>query len=222
MYETKKLYRSKKNRIIFGVCGGLAEYYNVDATIVRVGWIFMSIIFSFPILVYLILFFVVPEEGVKRGKDKRESELKDFANSMPSRMQGFVDEIKNRKKAYNSKFDWVKIGIAASVLILVFKIFVPHEEISSIIFVVGTLVLIYYIAKNKNWIKNNVNFDTQNKKNYYSNDIIRMQKNSQKDFPIREILFILFLIALLLIYLINNHPWFAEQYVNIKEWMFSV
>ena len=35
----KRLYRSKKNRIIAGVCGGIAEYFNIDPTIVRLLWL---------------------------------------------------------------------------------------------------------------------------------------------------------------------------------------
>ena len=35
----KKLYRSKTNKKIFGVCGGLAEYFDIDPTLVRLGWV---------------------------------------------------------------------------------------------------------------------------------------------------------------------------------------
>ena len=35
--EGKRLYRSRKDRMICGVCGGLAEYFNIDATLIRLG-----------------------------------------------------------------------------------------------------------------------------------------------------------------------------------------
>jgi phage shock protein C len=59
----KKLYRSRKERKIWGICGGLAEYFDVDPTIVRV--ILVSSIFcgTLGIWIYLVMRFMVPEEG---------------------------------------------------------------------------------------------------------------------------------------------------------------
>lgn len=60
--EVKKLYRSKKNRMVAGVCGGLAEYFNVDPTIVRLVAVLSLLPGVIPGLIpYLILWFVVPE-----------------------------------------------------------------------------------------------------------------------------------------------------------------
>ncbi len=39
----RKLYRSKTNRVIGGVCGGIAEYLNVDPTLIRVLWVLGSL-----------------------------------------------------------------------------------------------------------------------------------------------------------------------------------
>ena len=57
----KKLYRSKGNKMIFGVCGGIAEYANVDPTIIRVIWAVVSIFFFPAILAYLVCGFIIPE-----------------------------------------------------------------------------------------------------------------------------------------------------------------
>jgi phage shock protein PspC (stress-responsive transcriptional regulator) len=60
--EYKKLYRSRTNRMVSGVCGGLGEFANVDPTIIRLlfaaGTIFSGGIL---LLVYLAMIFVVPE-----------------------------------------------------------------------------------------------------------------------------------------------------------------
>jgi phage shock protein PspC (stress-responsive transcriptional regulator) len=37
----KKLYRIEEGKMIFGVCGGVAEYFGIDPTIVRIGWLFL-------------------------------------------------------------------------------------------------------------------------------------------------------------------------------------
>jgi phage shock protein C len=56
----KRLYRSMKNKILGGVCGGIAEYYNMDPTIVRLLWVFFSLMFGVGILAYLIAWIIVP------------------------------------------------------------------------------------------------------------------------------------------------------------------
>ena len=60
---TKRLYRSKKDRMIAGVCGGLAEYFNIDPVIVRLIAVLLLLPGGFPGLVpYLIFWVLVPEE----------------------------------------------------------------------------------------------------------------------------------------------------------------
>ncbi len=59
----KKLYRSRTNRMIFGVCGGIAEFFAIDPTIVRLVFVAGALLgFGSFILIYLVMFFVVPEE----------------------------------------------------------------------------------------------------------------------------------------------------------------
>ncbi len=63
MNGTKRFTRSIHDRMIAGVCGGIAEYFDVDATLVRVAFVLLSVLSAaFPgLLVYLILWLVVPE-----------------------------------------------------------------------------------------------------------------------------------------------------------------
>jgi len=58
----RRLTRSKRHKMIAGVCGGIAEYLEVDVTVVRVLYILVSIVSAaFPgILAYIILMFVMP------------------------------------------------------------------------------------------------------------------------------------------------------------------
>ena len=58
----KKLFRSKKDRMLGGVAGGLAEYFSVDPTLVRLLFVFVALWLGGGILVYLIMWIVVPEE----------------------------------------------------------------------------------------------------------------------------------------------------------------
>ncbi|MCL2283494.1 MAG: PspC domain-containing protein [Fibromonadales bacterium] len=59
----KQLRLSNKDRKIAGVCGGLAEYFGLDPTIVRVMWLCCVILAGFGFLAYLICWFVIPRES---------------------------------------------------------------------------------------------------------------------------------------------------------------
>jgi phage shock protein C len=58
----KRLYRSKTNKIIAGVCGGIAEYSNIDPTIVRLLWLLFSLIWGTGLVAYIIAWIIIPEE----------------------------------------------------------------------------------------------------------------------------------------------------------------
>lgn len=59
----KRLYRSKKDRMIAGVCGGLAEYFGVDPVIIRIIAFILLLPGGLPgLLPYVVLWIVVPED----------------------------------------------------------------------------------------------------------------------------------------------------------------
>lgn len=59
---TKKFYRSRKDRVIAGVCGGLAEYFEIDAIIVRLFALILILSLGAGFVAYLIAWLVVPDE----------------------------------------------------------------------------------------------------------------------------------------------------------------
>ena len=58
----KKLYRSRTDKKICGVCGGLAKYLNMDATIVRVLMVLLTLFVGGGLLAYIICALIIPEE----------------------------------------------------------------------------------------------------------------------------------------------------------------
>ena len=58
----KNLYKSEKNKVISGICGGLGEYFDVDPTIIRLGWILVSILTGIigGLIIYVIATFIIP------------------------------------------------------------------------------------------------------------------------------------------------------------------
>ena len=60
--EPKKLYRSRTDRMICGVCGGIGEYFNIDATIVRLLFVLLGVTGGTGILAYFIAAIIIPDE----------------------------------------------------------------------------------------------------------------------------------------------------------------
>lgn len=58
----KKLYRSNTNRMLFGVAGGMADYFNMDPTIMRILWVLIGLSGT-GILIYIIAAIIMPQEG---------------------------------------------------------------------------------------------------------------------------------------------------------------
>lgn len=59
----KKLTRSKSSCMLFGICGGLGEYFNIDPNIIRLIVLLLTIFASFGIIiVYILAYFIIPEE----------------------------------------------------------------------------------------------------------------------------------------------------------------
>ncbi len=58
----KRLVRVREGRKIAGVCGGLAEYFDLDVTLIRVVWLVVLIIGGFGLIPYVIAWIVMPEE----------------------------------------------------------------------------------------------------------------------------------------------------------------
>ena len=59
----KRLYRSERSRMICGVCGCIAEYFNIDPTLVRLGFVFFVLCAGSGILAYLIAAVIIPNES---------------------------------------------------------------------------------------------------------------------------------------------------------------
>ena len=75
----KRLYRSKTDKKLCGVCAGVADYFGIDPTIVRVIWALLAFFYGTSILLYVIMALVVPEQpagGGQRGPRAEREEGK--------------------------------------------------------------------------------------------------------------------------------------------------
>jgi phage shock protein C len=59
----RRLHRSRRDRVLFGVCSGLGEYFEIDPVLIRLGFVLITLAGGAGILAYLALAIVLPEEG---------------------------------------------------------------------------------------------------------------------------------------------------------------
>ena len=58
----KRLYKSNKDKMLDGVCGGLAEYFGVDPTLIRLAWVLLRAMGGSGILAYIVAAIVIPRD----------------------------------------------------------------------------------------------------------------------------------------------------------------
>ena len=149
---SKKLYRSRIDRMIAGVCGGLAKYFDIDPTIVRVLFVVTIFIGGGGILAYIILWIVVPEEQIifqSAGQDSQthqsnfnseesnsntnqesskfdssnfSAEMNKKVNEATKEINKIVDEARSNKKVFGGT-----ILILLGILFLLDNMF-PHFD----------------------------------------------------------------------------------------------
>jgi phage shock protein C len=61
MEEPRKLYRSRNQRMLAGVCGVLAEYFNVDATLIRVLFLVLAVVGGSGLVLYVVMWLIVAD-----------------------------------------------------------------------------------------------------------------------------------------------------------------
>lgn len=71
--KEKRLYRVNEGKILCGVCMGLSEYFEIDVTIVRLIWVFISLVYGSGLLLYIIAALIMPiKPPIKKSKLKRK------------------------------------------------------------------------------------------------------------------------------------------------------
>ena len=125
----KRLYRSRSDKMLWGVCGGLAKYFDIDPTIVRV--IFVLLIFAngLGILAYIILAIIVPlesskvttpKETVRENVEEMKETATELGREIRSTLTGEEDESEEVTKARHRRLNiFGIILIVAGILFLV-------------------------------------------------------------------------------------------------------
>jgi phage shock protein C len=121
----RRLYLSKRNRVIWGVCGGLSEYLNIDVTVIRIGMILLAFANGIGILTYIIMAVIVPKEGLKTGEvmetiKENIEEISNSAGEIAEEVHSSIAEseakLDNRSEKPGGQQHWIGIALIAAGL----------------------------------------------------------------------------------------------------------
>ncbi|MDD2353393.1 MAG: PspC domain-containing protein [Atribacterota bacterium] len=137
----KKLYRSRKDSMISGVCGGIAEYFDIDSTLVRLAAILIVFLGGVGLLAYIIAWIIVPLNPDQETEDNRDNmqEEKSFLNQ---------DEVKSN----NNSHVWGGLILIFIGLFFLLRSFFPRfilVKFWPVILVVIGIVLIFQALSKK-------------------------------------------------------------------------
>ena len=114
-----KLYRSRTDVMLGGVCGGLAEYLRIDATLVRLFFILLSFgSGGLSVMTYILLWIIVPVEGQKRDPTLRDT-VRSGSEEIAEKARMVGDDLRNIVQNPNPRAGWF-IGVGLIGLGVVF------------------------------------------------------------------------------------------------------
>jgi len=130
----KKLYRSKTDKIFAGVCGGLADYFDIDATIIRLLFILIVAFGGSGLIVYVLLWLIMPKSS-NEPAIITEEKVKEVAQEIKDKAEEFRENIKQEEPQHKTHsrnhdsnrrrgglFGWVLLVLG---LVFLFNSFAP-------------------------------------------------------------------------------------------------
>lgn len=133
----KRLYRSRTDRVLWGVCGGLAKYFDIDPTIVRVVAVLLIFANGLGILAYIIMAIIVPLEGsrVTTPREAVKENIEDIKESA-GKVGGEIRSTFERKEGESMDVDGIQHRRRTFLGIVVLAI--------GIVLLLGTLGLFWW------------------------------------------------------------------------------
>jgi phage shock protein C len=151
----KNLYRSRKDRVVSGVCGGLGKTFGVDPVIIRFLWVALMLTYGFGVLAYIIAWIIIPTEPVEA-----ESQTSQTSSNKEGRVEIFENQNTQQQTSNNPGKN---INLAIGVIIVIVGIFALVSSIFGfgnwilrmfskafwplVLIVIGVFVIYWYSKK---------------------------------------------------------------------------
>jgi|SRR3989304_4150264 len=114
--QTTKLYRSEKDRIVGGVCAGLGEFFQIDSSVIRLIFVLITIFGGGGLLLYLILWLIVPSKG--SASEITKENINKNADEMKAKAKEFAEDFKINTKGMNSRQLFGVVILVFGILLL--------------------------------------------------------------------------------------------------------
>ncbi len=145
MEELKRLTRSRTNRMIAGVCGGLGEYFSLDPVLFRILFIALTILGGAGILLYIVLVLVIPEAG----QDGTRMNVEHVVEEVKDGVQHTAQELKANPRWFDNRRNLVGLFIVLVGAIALLNQFAPFRWLSWNIFWPFVVIVVGFVIMTK-------------------------------------------------------------------------
>jgi phage shock protein C len=147
MNNRKKLYRSGGNMMIAGVCGGIGEYFNVDAVLIRIVFLLLSLMGGSGVFFYIFCWVIIPKQG---SENRNQEMVRNFADEIKERATEFAGGSKNRANNMTRR-NILGVIIILFGFVLLFNKISPFPFLRWDLFWLIVIILVgfYMVFKNK-------------------------------------------------------------------------
>ncbi len=144
MSQLRKLYRSRSDEQISGVCAGLAQYLGVEAVWVRIAFVLLTLINGAGILLYIVLALVMPKEPLEEGQESAKTDLEQTLQEGAQNLQERAREVSERmmNKQGSQLLGWALVVLGAWFLLRQLGWIRINEELIFPLLLIGTGLLV--------------------------------------------------------------------------------
>jgi len=144
----KKLKRSKKNKEFLGVLGGIAEYLEIDPTIVRIIFILLCLVEPVFILAYFLMAMVMPEEDEEEvTAEKLPEKIEKVAEEAGEKVEELAKKTPTVEKKDDTKLFGIALVLLGALLLLKEFIRLPFFGLREIVAVLILVLGLYLVAR---------------------------------------------------------------------------
>ena len=142
----KKLKRSKRNKVFLGVLGGIAEYLDVDPTIVRILFILLCLVEPVFIIAYFLMAIVMPEDEEEITAERLPEKIEKIAEEAGESVEKLSKKAPTVEKKDDTKLFGIALVLLGALLLLKESIKLPflglREIVAALILILGLYLVV--------------------------------------------------------------------------------